>query len=68
MELRAEIQPEQEKSVEEIADLVVAIINNLYWPNLLEDIAELHKVSLAEVKKAIPNELSCKFMKHPINL
>ncbi|MCE7699527.1 MAG: hypothetical protein K8E24_012220 [Methanobacterium paludis] len=34
MELQAEIQPEQEKSVEEIADLVVAIINNLGYIGL----------------------------------
>ncbi|MCE7697312.1 MAG: hypothetical protein K8E24_000015 [Methanobacterium paludis] len=69
MELQAEIEPEQEKSVEEIADLVVAIINNLGYIGLdrLEDIADLHKISLAELKKAIPKELSCKFVKHHVD-
>ena len=69
MELQAEIEPEQEKSVEEIAELVIAIINNLGYIGLdrLEDIAELHHLSVAELKQAIPKELSCKFVKHHVD-
>ncbi|MCE7698579.1 MAG: hypothetical protein K8E24_006995 [Methanobacterium paludis] len=69
MELQTEIQPEQEKSVEEIADLVIAIINNLGYIGLdhLEDIVELHKISLA-AQKGYFYELSCKFVRHHVDL
>ncbi|MCE7697336.1 MAG: hypothetical protein K8E24_000160 [Methanobacterium paludis] len=66
MELEAQIKPEEQRSVEEVADLVVAIINNLDYIGLdrLEDIAELHHVSLAELKQKIPQEMHSKFVKH----
>lgn len=65
MELQAQIQTEQ-KSLEEVTELVIGIINNLGYIGLdrLEDIAELHNVSLAELKKSIPPELQEKFVKY----
>ncbi|WP_048187951.1 hypothetical protein [Methanobacterium paludis] len=45
---------------------MVAIINNLdcigldHW----RIFADLYKFSLAKLKKAIPKELNCKFVKH----
>ncbi|MCE7700161.1 MAG: hypothetical protein K8E24_015475 [Methanobacterium paludis] len=57
------------KVMQGLIDLVIAIINNLGYIGLdrLEDIAELHNISLAELKKAIPKELSCKFVKHHVD-
>ncbi|MEN6552825.1 MAG: hypothetical protein ABFC34_08055 [Methanobacterium sp.] len=65
LELQGQINTE-DKTIEDIAKTCINIIENLGYIGLdkMETIADLHDVSLAELKKTIPTEYHEKFVKY----
>jgi len=66
LELQEQININDNKTIEEVAEICINIIENLGYIGLdkMGTIAELHDVSLAELKKAIPMEYHEKFVKY----
>lgn len=66
LELQEQINITDDKTIEEGAETCINIIENLGYIGLdkMETIAELHDISLVELKKLIPVELHEKFVKY----